>query len=71
MVANAQAKPNRHLWLIRITAVLWFLAGVAFLLSLPIVLQISLWVVIGIIVIAAILAGAAAFLFTRWKGAIC
>ncbi|WP_293985637.1 hypothetical protein [Sphingobium sp.] len=68
MVATAQVKSNRRLWWTRITAVLWFLAGIAFLLSVPIILQISLWILIGIIIIAATLAGAAAFIFTRWKG---
>lgn len=68
MVAAMQAKPNKHLWWARITAVLWFLAGVAFLLSAAIVIPISLWIIIGIILVAAVLAGIVAFIFTRWKG---
>lgn len=68
MVAAALAKSNQHLWRARITAVLWFLAGIAFLLSVPIVLQISPWIIAGLIIVAAILAAPAAFIFTRWKG---
>jgi hypothetical protein len=68
MVATAKAEPDRRLWWTRFAAVLWFLAGIAFLLSVPIVLQISLWIIVGIVIVAALLAGAAAFLLARLKG---
>lgn len=64
----AQVRSDRHLWWARVTAILWFLAGTAFLLSVPIVMQASLWIMVGISIVAAVLAGATAFLVMRLRG---
>jgi hypothetical protein len=64
----AQVRSDRHLWWARVTAILWFLAGTAFLLSVPIVMQASLWIMVGIAIVAAVLAGATAFVLMRLGG---
>lgn len=68
MATGAHGRSDQRLWWIRVTAILWFLAGVAFLVSVPIVAQASLWIMIGIVVVATILAGVAALVLKRVKG---
>jgi hypothetical protein len=68
MVAAECERSAKKIWWIRIAAILWFLVGFAFLLSVPIVLQISLWIVLGIFFIAIAIAGAGAFILTRLAG---
>lgn len=52
----AQMRSDRHLLWARVTTILWFFAGTAFLLSVPIVMQASLWIMVGIVIVAAALA---------------
>lgn len=47
---------------LRLSAVLWFVLGAGFLLSLPVLLDISLWTVLGIALVALVLCVPAAWL---------
>jgi hypothetical protein len=67
-MAAAFDKFDRRIWWARVAAIIWFLAGIAFLLSIPIVLQASVWIIVGIIILAILIAGAAAFILARLAG---
>lgn len=67
MVPAESRKPGL-LWWIRITSVLWFLGFIVFLLGLPIVLQASPLIFVGIVPVAGIIAGLLAWLVARVRG---
>lgn len=68
MIPAKSPKPGAPLWLVRSTTILWFLGCIAFLLGLPIVLQASPLILVGIVLVAGVIAGLLAFLLSRLRG---
>ncbi|MET0365375.1 MAG: hypothetical protein ABW169_12065 [Sphingobium sp.] len=63
-----QATDRTRLWYLRFSTILWFLAGVVFLISFPLVLQASPLILLGILVLALILGAACAWLIAKLSG---
>lgn len=68
MIAAAGQKLDRRLWWIRATSILWFLGSLVFLLGLPVVLQASPLILVGIVLVAGAIAGLIAWLTARVRG---
>lgn len=51
--SNTHSKP---LWQVRLGAIIWFILALGFLLSLPVLLDASFWVVVVLILISCIIA---------------
>jgi hypothetical protein len=67
MVPAANSKLH-GVWWVRISSVLWFLGCVAFLLGLPIVLQASPLILLGIVLVATVVAGILAWFLASLRG---
>lgn len=52
---SQSVKMEAKRWALRLSTILWFLAGVAFLVSLPLVIQASPLILLGILVLALVL----------------
>lgn len=68
-MTDAPIAPNENGWgarlKLRLSAILWFVLGLAFLLALPVLLDVSVLVVVGLAVLALLLAFPAAWLVRR------
>lgn len=58
-------KGSTEVWLIRLSAILWFLLLVGMLLSLPILFDVGWWAVLGLAVLAGVLALPVAWVLRR------